>query len=145
MWLPLEVRHTGYGVISEVAPRRGRVWGLMLQSPPGERLRLPPKVQSGCSSMAELKLPKLKTRVRFPSPAPYNRRLIWTQRSSIAMSPLRLGSLDVRFNGSRLIKLSRGCRHVLRRQQQQESGGRFGSATAGFFLLVLLGIHAPSC
>jgi len=28
-------------------------------------------LQRGCSSMVELKLPKLITRVRFPSPAPF--------------------------------------------------------------------------
>ena len=80
--------------------------------------------QGGCSSMAELRLPKPVTWVRFPSPAPFNRRLIWTQCSSIAMSPPRHGRVGTGFLGPTLTKSSRGYRHVLRKQQKQASGGK---------------------
>ena len=60
----------------------------------------------GCSSMAEQKLPKLTTRVRFPSPAPvsphldhlpvpFARRdlhLIWAQTGHLTMSDSKRGS-----------------------------------------------------
>ena len=48
----------------------------------------------GCSSMVEQQLPKLNTRVRFPSPAPFSSPLIspnvWTDpRNSRYLAPIR--------------------------------------------------------
>ncbi len=80
--------------------------------------------QGGCSSMAEQRLPKPTTRVRFPSPAPLNWRLIRMQCGSTVMSPPRRGRAGTRFRGPALTKSFRGYRHVLRKQQSQASGGK---------------------
>ena len=78
----------------------------------------------GCSSMVEQKLPKLTTRVRFPSPAPIDRRLIWTQENTLVILPPQTGEPGTMLNGPRSIRLSRGHRQELRRQQKQGNGGR---------------------
>src|SRR5688572_21585815 len=50
----------------------------------------------GCSSMAEQKLPKLTTRVRFPSPAPSFRSLVFEPSSPCGAPPKRAARV-VRF------------------------------------------------
>ena len=85
-------------------------------------VRLILRDQGGRSSMAELKLPKLKTRVRFPSPAPSQRRLIWTQ--AIAMSPPPTGDTGTGFRGRTSSGRSVGCRQGSRKPQRQVNGAR---------------------
>ena len=77
--------------------------------------------------MAELKLPKLKTRVRFPSPAPSQRRLIWTQ--AIAMSPPPTGDTGTGFRGGTSSGRSVGCRQGSRKPQRQVNGAKCATCT----------------
>ena len=81
-----------------------------------------PSGPGGRSSMAELLLPKQIAWVRFPSPAPRQRRLIWTQ--AIAMSPPPTGRTGMEFHGRPCIRRSVGCRQGSRKLQRQVSGAR---------------------
>jgi hypothetical protein len=107
-------RETG---LSPTIPRVVCPSGLSIPSGPG-----------GCSSMAEQLLPKQLTRVRFPSPAPFQRRLIWTQ--AIVMLPPPTGRTGTAYRGSTRIRWSAGCRHESRKQQRQASGATSGACRA---------------